>query len=429
MKIGLDLSVIQTPHRMRGIGATAINFVNSMPEKIKNENTFVLFLYKEGLDAALAILNLDGIDYEIRSLKPFQKTELKLPGRFRIVNSIFNRARKVYESRTGDQRPGDISELDAYLCFDQMQTLPKKSGHTKRAVVIYDLIPYVMEDLYLWSYSTARKHGDSRKAALRKSLLRKIYIKQLKTTARQADSLLAISEFTKNDFVRYTGVDPAKVSVVPLGVSPLDSAKIASNVTFERFVDNSWGSFPKNISLDDKPFLLFVGGADPRRKLIDLIAAYNNLRAQGHDIRLALAGDSMKSPKSLPSIELQKYLIKGSYLDDIIFLGFVTDEQREWLYDHALAMVYPSLYEGFGLPVLEAMRYGTPVITYDNSSISEIAGDAALYANDSLSIKSAVEQLLHDSSLRKHYREAGKAQAAKFAWSQTVTRMVKQLLS
>lgn len=427
MKIGLDISVVQTPHRMRGIGATAINFINNLP---RNEShTYVLFMYKEGGADALSILNLEDINYEIRYLHKIKRTELILPGKLHRLNGPINSIKKLLETKDGDKRvsSNDLSDLDNYISFDQMQPLPKRANlHT--SVILYDLIPYVMESDYLWTYKTGRKNGDSRKSSLRKALLRKQYITQLKSVCNSATTLIAISEYTKKDFVKYLGLPKGKVKVIHLGITPQpEKAKQLKTPRFERYTKNSWGYLRKPTTIDDKPFLLFVGGADPRRKLIELITAYNHLKAQGKDIRLVLAGDTMKGPDTIPVPAVQKCLHASSYLDDILFLGFVSDEQREWLYEHALAFVYPSVYEGFGLPILEAMQYGTPVITFKNTSICEIAEDAALYAHDALSIKDKVLQLIDDSGFRTDYALAGKKQASLFSWHKTVNNILSTI--
>jgi glycosyltransferase involved in cell wall biosynthesis len=427
MTIGLDLSVIQTPHRMRGIGATAINFINNLPLELKQAHYFVLFLYEADQTDALSILELTDFHYEIRTLQPKRRISLHLPGRLRIINTLLNTLYATITIHVGDRRITDSSGLDAFLQFDPMQVLPK-AGKLRRGLVLYDLIPFIMGADYLWNYRTARQHQHSRKGALRKAILRRQYIIKARTVAKQADLLFAISEYTKQDYVRFTGIKPSKISVVHLGITKNRLKQTDQNVSFNRYVGTSWGYFPKQVELNDTPFLLFLGGADPRRKLNHLVAAYNNLKAQGQDIRLVLAGDTMKGPLAIPVPEVQKYLASSSYLEGIVFLGFVTDEQRDWLYANALAMVYPSVYEGFGLPVLEAMQYGTPVITYKNTSIQEIAERAALYAHDAASIKQAVEQLLSDPKLRQQYQAAGQKQAAKFDWSITAQTMINQLL-
>jgi glycosyltransferase involved in cell wall biosynthesis len=426
MKIGLDLSIIQTPHRMRGIGATAINFVKNIPETHKKKHTFVLYLYKEGQKEALSILDLTGIAYEIRPVENEKKVSLRVPRKLAISETMLTHVRDSFYSYARDPRIRNGDDLDVFLQFDQMQNLPRLPK-TKVGVMLYDLIPYVMEADYLWSYKTARRNLKSRKGAARQAFLRRKYITKARAIAKKADVLFAISQHTKDDFIKYAGVEASKIKVIHLGINTNRVDNLNNNVLFERYLENSWGSFPEPINLNEKPFLLFIGGADPRRKLVDLVAAYNILKAQGHDIRLVFAGDTMRGASSSPVLTTQQYITSSSYLDDIAFLGFVTDEQREWLYANALAFVYPSVYEGFGLPILEAMQYGTPVITYENTSIYEVAGDAAIYASDALSIKNAVEKLLSDPAAVRKYAQAGEKRAAKYSWKSTSQQILDEL--
>jgi len=428
MKIGLDMSVIQTPHRMRGVGATAINFIAHIPSEIRQAHSFVLYMYEEDQADALKALQLDGLQYEVRRLTKRQPSQLRLPVRLRIINSLLNVFRGLVDNRRGDQRGGDYTGVDCYLQFDQLQTPPKVAG-LRTATILYDLIPFIMEADYLPSYRTARHKQSSRRSSLKQAVRRRRYIGQARFVARTCDQLFAISEYTKQDYVRFAGINPDKIQVAHLGVSDIGSPAVKAERPDLQYVENSWGYFQQPVDLTTKPFLLFVGGADPRRRLTDLIGAYNNLRAQGHDIGLVLAGDTMRGPKTIPIVPVQKALLASSYLDDISFLGFVTDSQREWLYEHALAMVYPSVYEGFGLPVLEAMRYGTPVITYDNSSIREIADNAAMYAHDARSIKLQVDALLTNPELSATYKKHGQAQAAQFSWTDTTEKLFRSLLS
>lgn len=428
MKIGLDLSVIQTPHRMRGIGSTAINFVKHIPDNAKREHTFVIFLYEESQKEAIDVLSLKGVNYEIRNLNKPHRIELNLPTKLKKLNGPLNSIRVLLNLRKSDPRISKnfLVDLDSYIQFDQMQIPPKRKS-LKTLVVLYDLIPYIMESDYLWNYSTARRNGDSRKSSLRKSLLRKQYITEVKSVCKNATNLVAISNHTKQDFIRYAKIKADKIQVVHLGIKTAATNTVPKNIDLRHFVENSWGYTKKRVNLNDKPFILFVGGADPRRKLLDLVAAYNNLRAQGTDIRLVLAGDTMKGSNAIPIPEVQKYINNSAYLDGIIFLGFVTDKEREWLYKNTLAFVYPSVYEGFGLPILEAMHHGTPVITYNNTSINEISGKAALFVNDFQSIAESTRILLDDNAMQKKYTELGKKQSIKFLWDITTEKIFSEI--
>jgi glycosyltransferase involved in cell wall biosynthesis len=414
---------------MRGIGAVAINFVKSIPEDLKKKHVFVLFLYDEGQAEALSVLDLNGLNYEIRALKHDTKVKLKLPGRLRIINGFINSARSILSIYTGDSRINDLSGLDSFLQFDQMRPLPR-NREIRTGLILYDLIPYIMEADYLWSYSTARRHQNSRKAALRKSLLRKQYAFKTRAITKRADTLIAISNHTKHDFIKYLSVNASKIQVVHLGVEINHKKAALGRVKLKRYKPNSWGYFPEPIELLDKPFLLFVGGADPRRKLNDLVAAFNNLKAQGHDIRLVFAGDTMKGPGAIPVIEVQEYIAASSYLEDIVFLGFVTDAQKDWLYENTMGFVFPSVYEGFGLPVLEAMSYGCPVISYPNEATVEVAGNSIIYSRNVAELIDSVKGLLaakNSDSFALKQAKARQRHAKSYTWGKTCTKIISLL--
>jgi len=426
MKIGLDVSAVQSAHRMRGIGSTTINFLKNLSAEDKKMHEFILFLHENGREEALLALGIEKNDFELRTIKDKRIVKLKLPGRLKIINSIINIISGYVEEKVGNNRIKDISDLDVFLQFDQMEPLPR-NPKVRMAIILYDLIPYIMESDYLWSYKTALKNGLSRKSALKKSFLRKRYIGQIRSNTKRADILLAISKSTKNDFVSYVGVSAEKINITHLGVTTLSNEKLSKHIKFQHYIKNSWGLFPHDINLNDKPFLLFIGGADPRRRLEDLVAAYNNLKAQGYDMRLVMAGDTMRSPDSIPNAKSRNYIERSSYYNDIVFLGFVSNDQREWLYKNTISLVYPSVYEGFGLPILEAMQYGTPVITYKNSSIMEITGDLAFYASDAISIKQNVEKIINNPGFRNEYGSALIDQASKYSWKNTVSKVLKNL--
>lgn len=429
MRIAIDLSTLQTGHRMRGIGAVLISFINNLSASDKREHEFIFFLNPGNDDDVLSLLNVKDLQYSLEYLRQPRKVSFTLPSKLNLFIKLINKIISYREYHTGDSRirSSQLHDIDAFLQFDQSQKLPKQSReHT--VVVLYDLIPYVMESDYLWSYKTARQNGRRRRSALKSAVKRRQYLAKLKASCSRAKHLIAISEHTKQDFVRYAGIDASKISVALLGsdTTPLELTFTAKDADFSEYKSTVWGSIPRPLTLGKKPFMLFVGGADPRRRLVELAAAYNNLRARGYDIDLVLAGDTMFGAEKVPHAALQAYLRKNaSYSDGIHFLGFVTDRQKAWLYKNALAYVYPSSYEGFGLPVLEAMQYGTPVITYKNSSIGEIAGNNALYATDFLSITALTEQLLNQPHLRKEYGDKGRERSKAFTWHKTTAEIMK----
>jgi len=136
----------------------------------------------------------------------------------------------------------------------------------------------------------------------------------------------------------------------------------------------------------------------------------------------------MLGPNAITNTEIQNSLKNSSYLDDIIFMGFIDDKTRDWLYKYALASVFPSKYEGFGLPVLEAMAYGCPVISYDNAATREVAGEAPIYAQNVYELLENIEKLLSLSEEQiKKLQAKGKTQAKKYNWSNTSAKILSAI--
>lgn len=433
MIIGIDVTPLQGPHRMRGVGSVVINFLNNLPKSACENNRFVLYAYDdETKDDLEDIVNLGRIPHEFKIIKKppevfLAKAARKFKFQPRIANMINNNLGIISEWAFGDSRIRSKQAVDYFIQFDQNRPLPAKS-RCKSALILYDLIPYMLENDYLWSYKTARNNGCSVKGAVRRKWLRYIYIHTLKKNSKIANSICCISTCTKNDFAKLLKINPDRMTVTLLGVNKPSKTDTSKSLKLTRYHGTGWGDLPKEMTLDSAAkFLFFAGGVDPRRKLVDLVSAFNNLRAQGIGIKLILAGDTMLGPNEVPNPDLQKYLKNTSYLDDIYFVGFVTDNQLNWLYKHALAFVYPSVYEGFGLPVLEAMQYGTPVITYKNSSITEVAGNAAIYADGFLGIADSVKELAASPKVVEGYRRLGQKRAAKFTWDSTTREILSSI--
>ena len=314
MNIAIDLSPLQSPHRMRGIGYTLINFINNISDEERKQHFFIFFVsppestYFTG--DPLDLLVLKGMTYEVRSIgyskqrrssklnalgklyymftKSRQHMQRMLPMKIqRLLNRLGRGYRSLRAFYFGDPRQQDLSNIDVYLQTDQSQSLPAKNS-IKKALILYDIIPYVLESDYLWSYRTSRKYGLSRKRALVSKLRRWLYVHKVRLNTKNADYLLAISQHTKEDFVHYLTVPPAKIKVVPLGVSKPKN-NTTNNPILHHYVKTSWGYIKRPLTLDSTvQFLLFVGGADRRRKLEDLVTAFNHLRARGQKTQTSL---------------------------------------------------------------------------------------------------------------------------------------------
>jgi glycosyltransferase involved in cell wall biosynthesis len=430
MTIGIDFSVLQGPHRYRGIGAVLRNIINSLSPEAKQAHQFVFFVASGSSQNAdlLADINLDELHYSIIEFKPAKLLTIQLPGRMRLIVSAINQCKKIFDLRFGDPRisKNDAKQLDAYLQIDPGNPLPKKRRNLITVLMLHDLIPYILEWDYLWSYSTARAYSFSRKAALRVQARRYMYAVKYKAIIKNSSLLIANSKHTKTDFVRYFNVAEKDIYVILLGVN-MPATTLAESAPTTRYARSSWGYLKEHYTFDQTPFLLFVGGVDKRRKLQDVVTAFNRLRAQGVAIKLVLSGDSMTGPMSVATEEIQYALRTSSYLEDIIFMGYADPSTLRWLYNHALAFVFPSKYEGFGLPVLEAMSYGTPVIAYHNAATAEIAGDLPYYAGDAVGTEIVIRKILANPN--KDLRAASIKHAASFTWTKSSQQVIETIIA
>ncbi len=231
-------------------------------------------------------------------------------------------------------------------------------------------------------------------------------------SVRRADFVLADSHATRQDLIELFAVTPhSKIGVLHGGVNPRFGPRAASAQVAVR----------RKYGLDDWPFILSVGTVQPRKNFGRLVESLARLRADGHDLHLVIAGGT--GWLSAPFYEQ----LRDSGLGDVVHLtGFVADEDLPALYSAATVFAFPSLYEGFGLPVLEAMACGVPVVTSNLSSLPEVAGDAALLVDpyDVAELSEALGRLVHDSALRQQLVQAGYRQAEHFSWQRAARELL-----
>ena len=214
--------------------------------------------------------------------------------------------------------------------------------------------------------------------------------------------VIAVSQFTKDDIVAQFKINPKKIRVTHEGIASLLSKEI---------FDDKKVLLGYNIS---RPFLLYVGNAYPHKNLEGLVRVFSNLRQKKEDLLLVLVG---KHDYFYSRVEefTKKYWSKTN---PVIFPGFVPDEKLAVLFKNAIAYVFPSFYEGFGLPPLEAMANGCPVVSSDESSLPEILGEAAVYFNpkDEKQMLYQIEKIIEDENLHQELVKKGYEQAKKYSW-------------
>jgi glycosyltransferase involved in cell wall biosynthesis len=293
------------------------------------------------------------------------------PARFhwrqiRLPDPVWHLAAAARASRETDVLLSTNSYLTAWFCLKPT------------AVTVYDLVPFV-------------EGGHARTSSAR------IERATIRPALRRARALACISDATRRDLVRHFPTAAAKSSTIPL----------AADASFGEAV-----AAPGHPELD-RPYVLAVGTLEPRKNLERLIAAWASM---GDDARgdhvLALVGP--RGWDAAPILDAAR--AAGARL-----LGHVSDEQLRALYAGCACFAYPSLYEGFGLPILEAMAAGAPVVTSNLSSLPEVAGDAALLVDprDPRAIANAIGRVLGDPALADDLRARGRDRAREFSWDRT----------
>jgi len=257
------------------------------------------------------------------------------------------------------------------------------------AVTIHDVLPLAMPQFV---------RGLHRRVAAR-LMFRRI--------ARSAAGILCDSHFTAHELARLTAVDEARVSTVPLGVGE------------NWFKDDSIGD------ATHRPYFLYVGNVKPHKNLSRLVESFAGVSGIiPHD--LVVVGRK----EGFGTGDLAVERLTGDVPNRVVFAGQVSNAELERYYLHATALVFPSLYEGFGLPALEAMAAGCPVLASNAAALPEVCGDAALYFDpyDADDIGHKMALLAGDDSLRSRLIDLGKLQASKFSWKRTAELTARILM-
>ena len=228
----------------------------------------------------------------------------------------------------------------------------------------------------------------------------------MRISARQADAIITVSESTRQDAIRLLAIDPGKIFTAQLGVDP----------SFRTI--NDLGEKSRVIAKYNLPerFILYLGTIEPRKNLPILIRAYRQLVNSGTSHKLVLVG------KYGWMYEDVLDLVDELGLEDkVFFAGYVPQDDLPLVYNLASLFVYPTIYEGFGLPALEAMACGVPVITSQIASLPEIVGDAGILipVNNVEALSEAMSRVLGDSTLREKLIKDGQLRSTKFSWDRT----------
>jgi len=241
----------------------------------------------------------------------------------------------------------------------------------------------------------------------------------LDVVVRRADKLIAVSESTKNDLLEFfPELPPERIRVIHHG---FDSEFFGTKISTEeiRLLLATYCLLPGQ-------YVLYVGALQPRKNLVRLIEAFNIVKQTAPEMKLVLAGE-----RAWLSDEIFETREKSPYKEDIIMTGAVSFENLRVLYQGARLFVFPSLYEGFGLPILEAFASHVPVLTASNSSLIEVGGKAVLYC-DASSVEDIAEKLAclwSEEELQKELIQKGETQLQKFSWDKCAKETLEYIQS
>jgi glycosyltransferase involved in cell wall biosynthesis len=392
MKIGIDLRPLQGHNKYRGIGRNIYNLIREI-SFIDNKNTYIFYAF-EGKEEPIDYSALNkNFKYQIRKVKFANLSHTKYIGIF-----------------FDEFMPVDVlgDGLDIFFQTDMQYGLPR---NVKTVAIFYDLIPY-----YYWNKDKLKNYKGFRKAKIvaADKIIRRRYLSVL-SRYKKADMIISISESSKRDLLNhFKSINENRVKVALLGFGGAGHKYSLSS------------SGINNIPQD---YLLYVGGVDLRKNILGLAKMFFDIKKdiKYKNLKLVMAGKEFNNKAELIDLGWYELVKNNKYKKDIIFTGYVDDKELNYLYNNTKVFVFPSLYEGFGLPVLEAMNMGAPVVAFNNSSIPEVAGDAAILCESEVEFEAGIKKLLDDKKFRKSLIDKGYRQVKKFSWEKTAKETIKAI--
>ncbi len=408
MKIAIEANAL-SQEKITGVGNVVLHYINEL-QKIDQENSYYIYSMDGVKHADIVSDNWCEVcfDYGLkRSRINTRERWLRLQsvdngGWFRSLVLILNRAAKIALELLDEivftwklASSLKTNGVDVYLGTSTYYYPFFFLSPVKKAGILYDLV---------WTlYPGTMEFGNKIRMML-------FTLRNMK----KMDLLIAISENTKTDARALLRLE-TRIDAIPLAADPL---------LFHRADLPSIAAVRKKYGITKK-YILSVCTLEPRKNLKSLIAAYCVMPGR-HDCQLVLVGMT-----GWIGSDFFRDLKDSGVADNILLTGYIGSDELAPIYTGADLFVFPSLYEGFGLPVLEAMQCGCPVITSNTSSVPEVAGDAAIMIDpeDIQGLAASMEQLLTDDSLRREMTEKGLHRSRLFSWSKSAQALMHSLVS
>ncbi len=366
--IAIDATPLQSEHRFRGVGAYTRHLLEHLVAKIPDELAFIAT--KNGIDL--------------------------------LPETVRQRARAGWRGH----RPAQVYWLYNELFLRRMLRSLKPSVFHATDFNGTIRLPGIPTVATLYDFTNLKLAVHSSDLSTRMSNWRWLVYYQRKLP--KVDRLIAISEYVKNDAVTLLNLDPARISVIPLGI---DSSKF--------YPARGQGKFAGR-----PPYVLYVGSRDPNKNLEGVLRAFSMVVEQIPELHLAVAGRWNPDDTQWLQRHAEEDRLLRSHVDH---LGFVADEDMASLYSNAEIFLFPSLAEGFGFPVVEAMACGTPVVASNRDAIPEVAGNAAILVDplDNRAMADTLMDILVSAEKKAHHHNLGLTRANSYRWKsvaeQTVT--------
>jgi glycosyltransferase involved in cell wall biosynthesis len=360
---------------------------------IRRSTDFGVGTYIRNIVRALSRLDRQNRYYLIGA--PDKAAEIgPLPGNFRSISLVEpdNSARGYFAFRTTVRRlQCDVVHIPHLFWVPRALPCPY-------VMTVHDVLEHM-----------ARARGQS-------DMRRSLHFHMTRRVLRGAARIFAVSQFTKSELEKLFAIPPARIETV-------------YNAIDERFLRGHASASDHEFIAQryqvNYPFLLYAGRISPHKNLVRIIEALKAVLEKDGlypDLKLIIIGDELsKHP------DLRRTVIKSGVQNDVRFLGFVPIEVLRIFYDEAKIFVFPSLYEGFGLPPLEAMAHSTPVVTSNTSSLPEVVGNAAVLVNPEnvFEIMRALHRVLVDQELRERMKRRSQEQSRRFSWDSSARRVLQ----
>lgn len=368
MNIGIDASIFKIGAKMTGIGISTLEIINELNQLDKNNHYFLF------------------------SNEPIE-LNLKLNSNWEIIIDSFKSRRLIWLNLRMNSLLKE-HKIDVFWTSNHILPVFKSKG-TKYIVTI--------NDIALFKFNNIGSNSNT--------LVQKLFVKR---SCKNADLIISISGATKKDLIELFNLREEKIKVIYLGGTSEKKTILTPDIIQK--VKEKYKIYGE--------YFLYIGTLEPRKNISTLVKAFDIYKKTiNSDYKLVLAGG--KGWKFDTTLQLIK---DSQFKTDIIQTGYISNEDKAALYKNCKAFIFPSLYEGFGIPVLEAMSYDIPVVISKSSSLPEVGGEAALYLNDVTNHNELSEILTHVAVLNEDellsIKNANRIQRNKFSWAKCAQEMV-----